>query len=342
MVMMPEKSFGVGEIDPPQILQEQVLDYLHEYGLLTPARAVEQIQREDPELAFYLETCRVFLGRITPEIAKVILTNFNLKNRTIVGSQMKALNESAKEDELMLINNALAFDHTWDFIDGQHRLQMLIENNVTMLMFVMSGFDPRAALVIDGVSVRRAFQDLERKGVKNARSVQGVADYYYRYINARMKFSGGTADKRSRFKKHPETMAMEGDIQPSTRAGFRVYDAVRGSQQTYSFCHYIFTKVDTSDQGVDARELADQFFEDLATGAMLHPKDPVLVVREILRDNITMTRKTGRYKERLDYAQIAAAIINAWNYRRKGKQVSRKSQLIWKGYETGAPFPIAI
>lgn len=335
-----DEDKGTNIVPPPPELQP-ILDQLLRFRLdLTPEQEAN-LNKRDPELARYAKQAEIYMGRITPKMATIIYHTRNNRNRGIKDGHLKQLVQAAKEGELMLTNNGLGFDVNWDFVDGQHRLRMLMESGKSGIFFIIKGVDPQARDVTDSTAPRRLRDDLQMEKLRNAGHLSSVMTYIQRYDDGNMKSTGGWI-KPSRHKAKKQAIIIEEDLQHSVQMGARVYRAIGGSLPSYAFCHYVCSQVDTTGENVDALELADQFFTNLADGVGLQKGDPAYELREKLRNNFSAPRKSARYDERYDYMKQAAITIKAWNFMRKGERASSRKLEWYPWGKWNQPFPRAI
>jgi len=193
----------------------------------------------------------------------------------------------------------ISFDKKGQMIDGQHRLQAIIESQSTFKMKIITGLDPNVRNIID-TGMKRSLSDILRMdGIDNAGLVSGaiakmiIFDATGRF-DARLNRKFHHADFSKAMKKHPEIRICAEKLRPS--AIFR-----RPAQilALYSLC----TKV--------APRKADEFFLRLMTGENLEKNSPLLEIRRIVlnkigtRNNIAMT-------------DLIFALISVWNASRKG------------------------
>lgn len=81
---------------------------------------------------------------VTPEIAKIILDNFNDNNRKFVPSQTNAIKKSVNTFGWLKDGGAIVFCTDGNIIEFQHRLQMIVDLNLTVQCILVLGADPNA------------------------------------------------------------------------------------------------------------------------------------------------------------------------------------------------------
>jgi len=81
---------------------------------------------------------------VTPEMAKIILDNFNDNNRKFVQSQTNAIKKSVNHFGWLKDGGAIVFCTDGNIIEFQHRLQVIVDLNLTVQCVVVLGADPNA------------------------------------------------------------------------------------------------------------------------------------------------------------------------------------------------------
>jgi len=81
---------------------------------------------------------------VTPEMAKIILDNFNDNNRKFVPSQTNAIKKSVNLFGWLKDGGAIVFCTDGNIIEFQHRLQVIVDLNLTVQCIVVLGADPNA------------------------------------------------------------------------------------------------------------------------------------------------------------------------------------------------------
>lgn len=81
---------------------------------------------------------------ITPEMAKIILKHFNEQNRKFVPSQTNAIKKSVKKFGWKKDGGAVVFCTDGNIIEFQHRLQTIVDEELTVECVLVLGADPDA------------------------------------------------------------------------------------------------------------------------------------------------------------------------------------------------------
>jgi hypothetical protein len=115
--------------------------------------------------------CRLMM--VTPQLAAKMLA-YNTLNRKLRTRHTADLAEDMDADRFVLTHQGVAFDTAGVLLDGQHRLQAMIDANTTLVLFVFVGIDPRARAFID-VHARRSNADVLTMGGVAVPNVARVA-----------------------------------------------------------------------------------------------------------------------------------------------------------------------
>ena len=78
---------------------------------------------------------------VTPEIAREILDTHNTRNRPISRVYVEQFKEAIRDNEFKEVN-AITIDKNGNLLDGQHRLQAVVETNTPVCMTIIFGQDP--------------------------------------------------------------------------------------------------------------------------------------------------------------------------------------------------------
>lgn len=204
-------------------------------------------------------------------------------------------------------------------LDGQHRLWACVESNAVFESDVVFGADSAIMDSIDMNATRSSGDQAHLGGVKNANVAASAALLI-------LMFEDGNIDSVRNTKLYPtnqEVISRASDpaIQASIRVAMPSKHICRRLGAS-TFCHYVFHRQNA--------ELADRFFAELASGAMLAEDNPVFQLRKRLEEN-------NRSRSKLPQDVIIALFFKAWQKYRANK---RMKVLSWRS--TGPspePFP---
>jgi len=98
------------------------------------------------------------LVNVTPAMAKTMLES-NTNNRNKRGWWVSGLANMMKRGEWITTHQGVAFDESGKLIDGQHRLEAIVEAEMTIPMLVVTGVSNEAYKVLDN-GIKRTLSDL--------------------------------------------------------------------------------------------------------------------------------------------------------------------------------------
>ena len=254
---------------------------------------------------------RCEIKNITPTLAASWLKK-NINNRSYNDHHAVAMSRDFKNGKAVENGESIKFDTDDRLIDGQHRLHAILKSGITLKMIVVTGLDttPGVQNSID-IGRKRSFGDqLHIAGYHNGDNLAGAISFLISFERGIVTGGGGTRptpfEKWRYLLDHPDvetslstilsyrkkcTASTRSLLTPSSAAGL----------------HYHF-----KDAGV---ELADEFFERLATGENMRKTHPVMVLRERLIQNALSTH------QKLSTKAAIAITIKAWNSFVGGKQI---------------------
>lgn len=255
---------------------------------------------------------------IQPEQAAAWLEN-NTHNRPLRNSRVARYARAMQLGLWRYNHQAILIGRDGVILDGQHRLWGCVEAGVPFDSDVVFGADPEIMDTIDQNGTRSPGDQVHLCGVKNASVAANVALLILLYEE-------GNISKVKQTHIHPTTQeiiarAADPLIQESIRQANPSRSICR-RQGASAFCHYVFRQQN--------EELANRFFAELGSGAMLEIDNPVFQLRKRLSEN-----NVGRAKLPADV--IIALFFKAWQ-----KYRSNKSMKVLSWRSTGPspePFP---
>lgn len=243
-------------------------------------------------------TCAIEL--VTPEMAKEWLGK-NHRNRKLADPVVRRLSGAVERGEWMVSTDAIGLDADGGVVNGQHRLQTIIETDTPLTMLVVRNVDPDVIKVIDQGVGRNFVQLLQMDGrYTNAPVIDGAVKWIYRTINGFEKteptaYKPTTIQLLDLFEQHPNIV---GSIDPALEVSkVGVNRGIAGG------IHYQCASVDP--------DAADDFFDRLASGLDVEDGDPVYALREKVLANAKRENKEPA-------TVVGAWVIKAWEATRRG------------------------
>lgn len=240
------------------------------------------------------------LETITPLRAEDYLKK-NTRNRTTVRARIKQYAKDMMQNEWMVNGETIQFDTNGELLNGQHRLLACIDAKCSFKTYVVRGLPPEVMPTVDTGKARNAGDALHILGGTNTKMVAAATTWILRYKSDNLAAGRGYFSHSKIIKFWEENK----DIEKSIIFGRKCQPII--APAIASGFHFLFSEVADEDE-------ANQFMEDLISGANLSPTDPVHILRETCIKNKSQ-------KIKFQPVEIAAKLVRAWNYRRVGKDV---------------------
>ena len=241
---------------------------------------------------------------VTPAMAKAWLETTNVNNRPLSEMHWMKIWLDIAEGRWKYNAEPISFGTNGALLNGQHRLQACAEGDTPIDTDVIFGLDPEAMSTIDIGKVRTAANIAHLEGIQNATVACAAAHLILLHENGGIQQLGNKQVEPSKTKVNERVRI---DHRISDLAG-RAAGLGRSlaPPRAMACCYYLFSAQNP--------ELAEQFFDRLASGAGLTKHDPVYLLRERLRTN-------SAGKAKLPLLEIVALFFKAWIAYRNGKQV---------------------
>lgn len=244
------------------------------------------------------------IERISPDDAKRLLEG-NHHNRNLRMPRVAQLAGAIARGEWELNGETIKVAYDGSLIDGQHRLQAIIEADTGIQTVVVRGLPAEAQDTVDTGRRRRLADVLAIEGYADAFAVAAAVNVLHRYRSGfRIDYSHSNAPSTQQAL---DLIAETPEIEDSVKVARRVTKRIGGPIGVFAALHCEFLDVD-----VDTTE---RFFDGLAVGANLGKRDPVLQ----LRDQIMRSRKDPSYMQ--SPYHVAGLTIKAFNLKRGGRRV---------------------
>lgn len=229
-----------------------------------------------------VEKFKAEIREITPELALDWLTDpkYKAPNRGIRKTKVASYVQSMREGRWHITGEAIKFDNTGRLLDGQHRLNAVVDSGVTIQSLVITGVDPKAQDVMDTGAARDAKDVLGIHDVKHASIVAAGVRILVAYEAGRF-FPGQETPKASNDEilEYALNHSWIADMFAACQADVRNIP-VRGGVYLGSM----------SLMAMADREEAMEFTNRLASGHQLEVGSPILVLRNRLQ-KIQMERE---------------------------------------------------
>jgi hypothetical protein len=243
--------------------------------------------------------------RISPDQARRYLAA-NTSNRNIRRELVKVYARDMAEGRWKDNGETIKFSKDGVLIDGQHRLEAVVQANVTISMVVVRGLNADVQATIDAGAKRTAGDALKLRGEMYGRTLAAVARRCLIWEASDRK----DMDPSHRSVSHQEVIdyvAAHPDLQNATDFAQHITGSRPAPLSVMGFSYWALAQISQDD--------ADLFFEGLTTGVNLTPGNPVLALRNRLLDV-----RYRRYSAQDDREKVAL-IFKGWNFFRAGRPV---------------------
>lgn len=243
---------------------------------------------------------------VSPDLAAEWL-GANTHNRNLRRNVVMAYAADMGDRQWTFNGEAVKFADDGSLLDGQHRLQAIIEADVILPLLVVRGLAPIAQETVDGGAKRKFSDVLKLRGEVNAEHLAAITRRVTLWEagarRSEINIQSTNAQMTATLVKYPWLRDI---VTPArlTAEGSDLVPSVTG------LCWWLFTRIDGED--------ADYFMARLRDGQNLGEHDPVYQLRQA----IGRTRVGGAVGSRSPM-YLTAITIKAWNAYRQGVQVAR-------------------
>lgn len=248
----------------------------------------------------------VGVAYITPDLAEEWLYA-NIRNRKLRPSWFAQLTGAVGRGEFVLNGESIIFSETGVLLDGQFRLNAVIETSTPIWSVVVWGVPDKAQATIDQNPARSAGDVLHfLRQAQQSGDVAAVLTQLWLYENRGVM--GADAPHRPTRTQIIEMYDRTPDLGQSLSVATRV-GRLFGARGIVGAIHHLLSTID--------REMATEFFERLESGEGLRKGHPIHTLREAL------LRDAASKQSRMPIRRRAAIVIRAWNAWRDGQELSR-------------------
>lgn len=249
---------------------------------------------------------------VEPSLARLWLETANTRNRRMDKARVAEYVKAMREGHWKLSNDAIAFDSDSVLINGQKRLQAVVDSGLTQVFAVMEGCDPEDQNVMDVGQARKAGQQLQIQGWKNGNVAAAIVRALLRWHGAGMQGTyRPSIDEIARFAdNHRARLEVATDV--AARVGRKV---ALSRALVGALCFTAYDLAVESPATVPA-EVVAEFFDLLETGANMPADHPIMV----LRDRVARYQRPGSRSINQSDAEKLYDLVRTWNAHRKGER----------------------
>lgn len=201
----------------------------------------------------------------------------NTNNRPLSKSRVSSIANDIKEDRWDYNGNTIVISDDGILLDGQHRLQAIIQADKEVPIILLDGIKAEAFKTIDTGKRRTNGDALGMIGFVNVTTLAGVAKLYKSYTRMGQKF-GRFIEYRYTNAEVVDIVREFPDIEDSVSATLSFsYSQRRHLKPMYTaLCYHITKQIDA--------HAADAFLASIVYGDNLRKRDPRLRLRQKLID----------------------------------------------------------
>lgn len=238
---------------------------------------------------------------LTPILAGLLLER-NKENRPVSQTNLDRLKSDLKGGRYVFNGEAIIISASGDLNDGQHRCMAVRETGKSLRTVMVFGPARETRMTLDQGVLRSAGHYLSMAGFTDTNYLAGVAKLVWQFRTFN-KVSNSIRDYPTKTQLTDVVMHYR-DIVDSLAFVSRKGATVLGSRSFLGFCHWAMCHA-------NSREMADEFFEKLFTGAGLNIGSPILYCRNRLIE----------LKGNPKLHDKAELVFRSWNSWRKGEPV---------------------
>lgn len=291
------------ELDRP--LPKQVAIDRWETTGMKPKRYIAKAEH----IALRWRGITITLERITPERAafyKTRVPDEGRVNRDFRQSNLKKLCRAGREGAFLFNGDPIVFNEDDFLIDGKHRIEMCILENITIVAIVVRGVPKESFATID-IGAPKLFHDMlfvrGCKDTKNLASALKIVDEF-KTTGKISETTGGYA---------PNDAPLLDERYPNL-CDYGVSTKQSEDFLTKSLCmalHYLMAEKDKVE--------AEKFMMKLVSGiGITEETDPHFILRESLRN---LKKRNNSAKTGINRRLAAAYVIKVWNGHMTNKPV---------------------
>lgn len=245
----------------------------------------------------------ITLELISPEtaghyLAKLPTSQSKIKQRALSPKTVSRYSGDMASAQWPFTGDPIRFNNRGELVDGQHRLQAIIDSNITQPMMVIRGLEPETFAVFDTGRARSFTDVLKSMGIPNTSMVAGVTRRVFYWQRGGYAVQGVARTPNSPLLSIPASPGMlletfekyRPEIQAAARrgagvkaSGFATKTAAPGA---VGFLYFLFRRIN--------KDACEKFFHELRVGpAQIGPEYPIAVLRKRLYQQVSSAEKAS-------------------------------------------------
>lgn len=278
------------------------------------ANEVSQIERLTNLLDFngatvqqvevYGEVITVRFISIGPDLAEIILAEFNNENRPFSEINIKALTKEMVGGKWYFNGESMTFNNEGNMSDGQHRLKAIIRSGMTFPFFVVCGINRNAFPTINNGRTRTGSDVLGIGGVPSTTHSSSICKFIYGFKNE--KYSANRNSNRTL--SNTEVLDYYNSlpkVHESVNFGINYAKKANGllTSTLVGGFHYLLSEVDPAK--------AEDFMIKVCTGVDLSSDSPITLLRNKLIRSSSNNKAEATY--RLTNEMLIKNLLVCWD-----------------------------
>lgn len=245
--------------------------------------------------------------KIGPAEAEAMLAKSAI-NRKLRSRLVESYTEDMREGLWNETGEAIKISRTGQLLDGQHRLNAIIEAGVTLELLVVRGLPDESQALMDQGAARTAREALELSGVTYSAWTSAIARWVLLAgepgpeIAARMKRKASTARIQKIVKENP-------DIQDAAANYGGLQKHIPGSPTAIGYCWFWMNRVDPT--------ACQEFFGAMATMSFKALEDP----RKAALKTLGRLEEYGVTHNKDKAVATVSVLTRSWNAWRVGDEL---------------------
>ena len=255
---------------------------------------------------------------VTPEMAESWLSR-NANNRNLRGQVIASYARDMAAGSWVLNGETVKISTAGQLLDGQHRLNAVVESRTTVPMIVVREIPAGVMPTVDAGAKRTYADALKIRGEDNTSVLAAVTRRAVLWSGGYRTKTGSlspTATELTSFLEQHGRLRGSAEIATKLAAGTLLPTSIIG------LCHWLFSDIDPDEAG--------EFLARFADGDSLAADDRIAA----LRNRVVKMRVGGG---RVNETEALALVILAWNARRSGE--TRSKLQLPRGGLTSDNFP---
>lgn len=253
---------------------------------------------------------KVEVVEVTPELAAEWLKKNTDNYRSLKSAKSRRYARDMKNGRWRNTGDPIRFGEDGTLVDGQHRLQALIEAGKTYTFIVVSGLSPDDVDALDQGALRTSSDVLRRHGVQKYRTgVASTLRLLAGWDNGIVTHAGSSIIVDTTLGEVPELLELYPEAVNHQAWAYRVRKELGFTPAAAATARNIIDRVADEDE-------SDAFWDGVEGLVPTDESDPRRTLAKWARNRKSATNG------RIENSQQLFAIFTAWNAWREGRQLS--------------------